>query len=202
MCAVADGLGGMDYGEIASGYIIEILSSWFYSDLISLLRRRAPLKAIRNSLYKILYRAHNELKEYGHSNGIKTGTTLSLLLCVGNVSLVINQGNTGIFSINKKGKVVALCPSSVTGDNKLSQCIGLGSIKNIYMKKHRIKKKTSYLICSDGYYKMLDINTLAAALLNKNEMSNEAINKTLKTFGKKNELKGEKDNMTAMCLMF
>jgi serine/threonine protein phosphatase PrpC len=199
MCAVADGLGGMDYGEVASGYIIEILSSWFYSDLINLLKRRASLKAIWNSLYKILYRAHNELKEYGLKNGIKTGTTLSLLLCVGNKSFVVYQGDTAIYEIDKR-RCHCLNPMIEKADSKLSNCIGLGSIKNIHMKKIRIKKNTSYLICSDGYYKMLDISNLAAALLCQND--NESINKTLRTFGKKNELVGEEDNMTAICLRF
>jgi serine/threonine protein phosphatase PrpC len=202
MCAVADGLGGMDYGEVASGYIIEILSSWFYSDLINLLKRRGTLKAIWNSLYKIFYRAHNELKEYGLKNGIKTGTTLSLLLCVGNKSLVVNQGDTAIYEIDKKKRVRCLNPMIVKADSKLSNCIGLGSIKNIYMKKIRIRKNTSYLICSDGYYKMLDISNMAAALHSQNIASNDSINKILRTFGKKNEHMGEEDNMTAICLMF
>jgi serine/threonine protein phosphatase PrpC len=119
------------------------------------------------------------------------------------VSTYCDTTNESIrYKINKKQQVRCLNPMIAKVDSKLTNCIGLGSIKNIYMKKIRIRKNTSYLICSDGYYKMLDISNMAAALHSQNIASNDSINKILRTFGKKNEQMGEEDNMTAICLMF
>ncbi|MBE5895005.1 MAG: serine/threonine-protein phosphatase, partial [Lachnospiraceae bacterium] len=46
LAAVCDGLGGMDAGEIASGYVAERLSIWFYEDLPDLLEKRRSKKAL------------------------------------------------------------------------------------------------------------------------------------------------------------
>lgn len=213
IAAVADGLGGMDHGEIASGYVIEELSRWFYTDFVSLLKRRVSVKYIKNSLYRLIYKIHNDLKEYGIRNNKKMATTLAMFLFVNGKYWMLSVGDSALYKmprlINKLEK---------QRSNELTRCIGLGSLKGINIKSGSVRnfifcKQSTFLLCSDGFYNHLDVKQLTKSLseINKSELKEDAckemkkckrIKKCLKTYGNRNIEQGETDNMTAIFLQY
>lgn len=208
IAVVADGLGGMDRGEIASGYTIESISKWFYTDLIELLKRRKSSKIISKSLYRLIYKIHNDLKQYGIENEITLGTTLSIFLYIAGRVIIFNQGDSQIIKFTNR-TIKEITPKDKKGENELTRCIGIGSIKEPFMKIIRIRNRNSFLICSDGFYKKLDLPRLQKAtgktMVKLTELKEEPdieLNKCLKTFGKRNTSLGETDNMTAIFLQY
>ena len=46
---ICDGIGGLDGGEIASGFVAERMTEWFYKEALNLLRRHKGRKKIEKS---------------------------------------------------------------------------------------------------------------------------------------------------------
>ena len=84
LAAVCDGMGGMDKGEYASGYLTEELVTWFYDGLLSAIGKRKPLWVIRRSLERNLYRIQRRMQNYADKRGLEMGTTMTLLVPDGN----------------------------------------------------------------------------------------------------------------------
>lgn len=102
LAVVCDGMGGMDEGETASGYVAERISCWFYEELPMLLERRVGMKGIARSIERKLFHLHFDLKEYGKRKKIVTGTTVSILLTTDKKYLICHLGDSTIYRINRK----------------------------------------------------------------------------------------------------
>ena len=65
LAAVCDGIGGMEQGECASGYLIEELITWFYDGLIPAVGKKKPIWVIKRSLQRKLYQIWRRIEIYG-----------------------------------------------------------------------------------------------------------------------------------------
>ena len=86
LLAVADGMGGKKYGELASNYTIESIKKWFLRKNISSLNDD---KKLISSTTRLIKRINKELIEKYGENVL--GTTLTLA--------IINKENTHIFNV-------------------------------------------------------------------------------------------------------
>ncbi|MDE6712349.1 MAG: protein phosphatase 2C domain-containing protein, partial [Lachnospiraceae bacterium] len=102
LAVVCDGMGGMDEGETASGYVTERLSCWFYEELPLLLERRLGMKWIARAIERKLFHLHIDLKEYGKRKRIVTGTTVSILLVIDKKYLICHLGDSVIYRLDRK----------------------------------------------------------------------------------------------------
>lgn len=84
MAILCDGIGGLHHGEMASGYIVETLTIWFYEELPFLLKRNVAATVLQNQVLKQLYIIHGTLKNYGKKKGFHLGSTMSMLLIIRN----------------------------------------------------------------------------------------------------------------------
>jgi serine/threonine protein phosphatase PrpC len=80
MAVVCDGMGGMDSGEIASGYLTEALITWFYDGLLRAVGKKKPLWVLRRSAERIVFQVQQRLQSYAEKHGLEMGTTMSLLV--------------------------------------------------------------------------------------------------------------------------
>lgn len=89
LLAIADGMGGKDFGDIASNYIISHLDKWFEKADLELLNNSlkvsVELKEIINKLNLDL------IKKYGEN---KLGTTLTLALINSIETIILNIGDS------------------------------------------------------------------------------------------------------------
>ncbi len=77
---VADGMGGKEYGELASLYVAKGIEKWFKAKSPN---RLIKLEETKNNIDKLVHKLNGEIiKKYGKN---VSGTTLSL-------ALVTNQG--------------------------------------------------------------------------------------------------------------
>lgn len=90
---VADGMGGLNNGDIASGLLIDEFSRWFDSKLDLLIKDSDYLDKIEDSIHLIIDKINNEIFKQDK----KMGTTMSLLFIIGNQYMTKHVGDSRIY---------------------------------------------------------------------------------------------------------
>lgn len=196
IAVVCDGVGGLKCGEIASGYLCERISTWFYKDCMLLYGKGAGYKYICQSLFKELFYCHNSLKEYGNCNGINLGSTISVLLSLNNKGIIVNVGDSEVIKAGTKTNI--LTPIERNSDNHLTRCIGVGSFYKPFNRVFKIRPGDSFIVCTDGFYHYIDMEMIKH--LNDSAFSNAS--RFLSTIQKRNINKGETDNASAIYVRY
>lgn len=80
MAAVCDGMGGLARGEYASGYVTGRLQEWFYESLLRAVHKKKPYWVIRRSLERLVYHMQEQLSQYGRSENVRLGTTMTVFV--------------------------------------------------------------------------------------------------------------------------
>ena len=89
LLAVADGMGGKAFGDIASSYTIERVSNWFLKKDVKTLNKKDKVISLVHRLIKTI---NNELiKKYGTD---VMGTTLTLAIVNSRTTIVFNIGDS------------------------------------------------------------------------------------------------------------
>ena len=198
LAAVCDGLGGMDAGEIASGYVAERLSIWFYEDLPDLLEKRRSKKALENALLRVFYDVHERLVAYGEERKLRLGTTLSMLLIVDGRYYLFHIGDSAVYLLGRIGRKITK-EHSISG-NVLQKCIGIGAYKRPDQKRGRIRKKDVFLLATDGIWRALTEEEWGQILGKKKRLNGKKAEKILRDIAAKQNRLGKADNMSAIYL--
>lgn len=195
LVAVADGIGGLSEGEVASGYVVERLVEFFHEKLIPEMNRRHSLFGNVNMIKGCLYGISKSMCEYAERKRISMGTTLSMMIIGQNRYILVQLGDSAVFRCRgRKMKRISECHQNK--DGSINKCIGSFDYQEPYIKKGFILPNTGFLLCSDGYYKRLDTNR---ELFSPKKMENEEdIDRRLKEGARTVKARGEKDNMSAV----
>lgn len=213
LAAVCDGLGGEERGEIASGYIAETLTGWFCDELPRFLLRSHWEKNTERSLSRLLFHAHEALRQYGLRNGIRCGTTAVFLLICGERYLAGQIGDSVIcrlrspFSCRTEGKAgvrflaksTDLVPRGESG-RALEHCLGIGRYRPPNYQRGRIWRKDAFLLMSDGMQAGIDSDDLAGVLSPVRMKDPGMAERGLKTLADAVIRRGGTDNMSAIYL--
>ena len=114
--------------------------------------------------------------------------------------MTVHLGDSRIYKINKKN-ISQLTYDHRTGQNRLTRCLSSFGYQMPDVQYGRVKSRTGFLVCSDGFYHFQE-KELLADLLSPAEIRNEqAIGKRLKELAVYGLKKGEKDNMSAVYLL-
>lgn len=162
---VADGMGGHLNGELASSLVAGVISFWWEHHFLDMLINKDPLIEILNSLDNAIRLANYQI----NINKTKSGTTLSLLLLLGDVYVIRHIGDSRIYLLNKKitqltvdhsyveeqlskGNIKRDDPNFHTKKNLLTRCIGTKPKFEMLKLVDRTDINDIFLICSDGFY--------------------------------------------------
>ncbi len=216
LAVVCDGMGGMDEGETASGYVAERMSCWFYEDLPLLLERRLRMKGIARSIERKLFHLHIDLKEYGKRKGIVTGTTVSILLIMDKKYLICHLGDSVIYRISRKRTSFRRIRVSSDGNfgrgirrltrihgdaaSGLDRCIGSGRYHPPDVICGRLRKHMAFLVSSDGFWHHLKEEEIGNTFQGESGECTEWAEKRLRALAAKAIRQGETDNISAIYL--
>lgn len=168
MFVIADGMGGHDYGEIASTIAITELANWWDNTLISIIHSRDNIWPLIKSSLLAEFKNINYIITECKYNNVKMGTTLTVLFVYGDKYIIVHVGDSRIYvrdnnRLNQLTKDHTVIASELrnglnkdltinTSKSKLTQCIGI--INNIYpyCKVSIIPRNNIFLVCSDGLY--------------------------------------------------
>lgn len=168
---VADGCGGLAFGEEISNLVVTHFSRIWKKELAEVLtRKRYEDKDIDNVLENAIADINASAKNFGIQVESKVGSTLSLLLTIDKKYYIKNVGDSRIY-LCRKGKLTQLTEDqSLVADmirngeltreeaknfkkkNVLTMCIGVFDKIMTYTKIGKMKSGDSFLLCCDGLH--------------------------------------------------
>lgn len=168
---VADGCGGLAFGEEISNLVVTHFSRIWKKELAEVLsKKRYEDKDIDNVLEKAIADINASAKNFGTQVESKVGSTLSLLLTIDKKYYIKNVGDSRIY-LSRKGKLTQLTEDqSLVADmirngeltreeaknfkkkNVLTMCIGVFEKIMTYTKIGKVKSGDSFLLCCDGLH--------------------------------------------------
>ena len=203
VAAVCDGVGGSNYGELASKAAIQAV--------IHFVEQQPRRDVLPDRLLEDLLDQINEkILQLCEKIG-QTATTLSLFLWQGNRYYAVNIGDSPIFRL-RRGKLKRLSTPQTRADlnimtqrpvqkedyNTLMEFLGKRGVAGSQMAAFRygkLQKGDIFLVCSDGVSKKIEESRLKHYLSKKGEKSLPALFKAI--------ARGtENDNYTAVILKF
>lgn len=95
MVAIADGMGGHGNGDEASKTAITMLETWWNKRLLKFLKKQETIQQLTSHLSEYMSEINEELK----TNGLKGGTTLSVLLLYQGAYAICHVGDSRIYQI-------------------------------------------------------------------------------------------------------
>ena len=219
--AVCDGMGGLANGEEASQLAALHLNRWFtqiFPYFLSEKTEEAFFSKIKTSLDSLVMKADEEIKKITRKTGKSSGTTMCVLLIVGNRFYTLNIGDSRAYKVTQdkciqltkdqtytqlmidQGKTTRQEMKKHPQRNALLQCIGAGQeIEPIYT-RGEADDDDVFFVCSDGFRHLLS-NEEFLRSLNPGKLQNEYVmQEILEKLVDLNLDRGEKDNISVVCL--
>ncbi len=143
VCAVADGVSNAFHSEVASYKALEVLRDWFSKPCFD------PEMPLMDFILQGFQRANDAVIEYARDKLSSTGTTLTMLLIVGNRYWLSNVGDSPAFLI-RDGSLQEI------GARQNSETVFLGEyhsdtlIDKIHITSDDCCLGDVFLLCSDG----------------------------------------------------
>ena len=207
MFAVADGVGGLAYGDIASSIAISNINKWWENEYIKLY---SDINQIKESLKELFNIINLEIREMSESKKAKMATTLSLMLIHKDEIIICHIGDSRIYRIRKNLLNTTIKQLTVdhSSDIKfemdnvtyyrsvLTQCLGAKEDIECYIATEELHKRDKYILCSDGIYKTMTDNDIKKIIDDNVTPLDICCNLV-------NEVKnrGEKDNITIIGIL-
>lgn len=172
LLVVADGMGGLDAGEIASSDAVAGMEEWWQEFQNGDLSE----EDYSASLDRTIYQVNRRIFDFSSENGVRTGTTLSALLLYDDAYIYKQIGDRRIYQRGKSGI------RQITRDQNLmnQQLEGQGSIREFDARRAKalvnalgptrelsivtgsgvLERSCAFLLCSDGFYGPLEEDIL------------------------------------------
>lgn len=204
LAVVADGIGGLSHGELASAVVTNRLRCAFEN--LSYQPENFNLKTLKHIFKRELYSCHKDLLQYGVRHESPLGTAVSLVCIVNTRGFLLHTGDSRIYKFTAASLVSALhinparrlSRDHIDKSGRLTSCIGYGKKLQLHSKSIQINSLHSLLICSDGFYRRIQPEIIRFPSLIKLYPGNQFLN-TLYSLAVK---RGETDNASAILIQF
>lgn len=213
---LCDGMGGLQYGEMASASVVSAFSAWARERLPSL---EGPLMdhEVRGEWTEIIRRENQKLYACGAENNCKLGSTVTAMLLSETRFFILNIGDTRAYEFCGGSRQLTVDHTVIADEIKLgnmtpeqaeaspmrsvlTRCVGVYDRVHPDMFFGDTKPGAVYLLCSDGFRhctseaEMLEYLTpRSGAPASELHMAEEALIERVKQ-------RGEKDNISAVAI--
>ena len=187
LVAVADGMGGLEKGELASATVVRTLSDWFDEKLpLSLEAMESSVggfeQFVEGQWNGLVQELNLKIMRHGMHARMNLGTTLTALLAIGGRYSIVHVGDSRAYEITDDaitqltedqtfvkremdaGRMTAEEALVHPQRNVLLQC--LGSSKEVVpsIVHGNLRRGATYLLCSDGFRHVLTDEELRLSL--------------------------------------
>lgn len=197
---VCDGIGGLECGEVASGFVTERMTEWFYKEALAMLEKHKGRKKIEKAGIRVLYACNEEMVRLGKKRGMKLGTTVTALLCKGRRYYLWHGGDGRAYRIKGRGGIKQLTKDHVLKSGILIHCIGSFEWKRPDVKSGYMIGKSVFLLCSDGFWNRIGEERLKEALQPEQLQTRGQMAMHLKEIALYVKRQGEMDNISAIVI--
>ena len=214
LLCVADGIGGVAGGEVASRLTLESLAEAFYAT------GRADSEAIVSGLSEAAHRTNDRVRAYAHNSKdcSEMGSTLAGVCLMGERYWVFNAGDSRVYrfrngllkplSEDDTLAALALRSGAMTLEqaahspdaNVLTNYVGAAGFRLALGPGPGLRAGDSLLVCSDGLYNMVDEGTLARRLQQFNTAGLANAEQAEQLLALANE-RGGRDNISLILIM-
>ena len=208
LAVVSDGVGSFEHSDFASTTIRNLISAWFDRSMNEYKAAGIKNKSLntvywelKNALREELWLAHKVISDATESRNINSAATVCVVLTVGNLYCVYSSGDSRVYEFGKK--TIQLTKDQVTNHNGrmvLSNCMGCFPGPDLVKSEGKIRKNTSYILATDGFYRKLDTSK-ALKDLAKAKMSGDVQN-IITDIREYTINAGERDDSTGIALKF
>jgi len=216
---VADGVGGLNFGDVASRTAVETIKNFYVGSNSSSFFLRFPFfhhKTEKKSLEDLFVTVNEKLYEINSNSSKKMATTLSLVYLNSDSAKIGHVGDSRIYlyrnnileqktedhslvaELQRKGLLSQESSLKHTHRNIITRAIGSEQTINPDILKIDIYPDDLLLLCTDGVTSMID-EQIIMEILSENDMDIE--NKAKKIVDSANA-KGGKDNITVILILF
>ncbi len=216
LAILCDGMGGFEHGELASASLVMAYVRWF-EEIFLKEYSKFLAEDICDMWEKILVNMNKRIYEYGKSNSIKIGSTLSLLLIWNGKYYIMNVGDCRVYEfaanpvqITKDHSLVAreieegrLTPEQARVDsrrNQLLQCVGGQPKTQGDFFTGSICAEAVYMMCCDGVRTKVNDDELYYFFHPMCMNSEDAMNNNIKYIFELNKTRNETDNMSVILI--
>lgn len=200
---VCDGVGGLERGEMASAFLAEKAESWFGEIANWLDIAQCETDILYSHLKDAVESWNEELCLVCRETGVRSGSTMSLLMLVRDRYYVVHVGDSRIYRF-RNGMEQLTMDASVARmknghmKNYLENYMGKKEELSFQAVEGMVQEGDMFLVCSDGLYHELkeeDAEALAQGCAEGEEMG-KLCEKAVKWM----LARGERDNLS-LCLI-
>lgn len=201
---VGDGVGSLDKGAYASGFAAEQMVAWFYDHFLPLIcqsRWGRGKKGIERSCYRALYQIYESLHLMAVQNGLRMGTTFTLLLLWKRKYLLLHLGDSRLYLLRNR-RLRQLTTDHVHESGALRRCLNSSHWQVPEQRMGKIRRKDCFLLCTDGFRRVMSTDIIAEILSDMDKGTGEKmdtrIGRRLQRIAEYSLKKGELDNSSAI----
>ncbi|ONI44981.1 hypothetical protein AN642_01955 [Epulopiscium sp. SCG-B10WGA-EpuloA2] len=162
MAVVSDGIGSFKDGGWAANAITVSVKGWAEDTLMRSIEQNESIINMTLKLNELLVTLNNYIIYTAAEQNITTGATVSILLVIDNQYTIAHIGDSRVYKLGSAGLSILTRDHTVirNGKTMLAQCIGNNSNIDIFNTSGMIKKWDMFFVCTDGFYKWVDLNKL------------------------------------------
>lgn len=215
LAAIADGMGGLTHGEIASATMIADIETWFQNQLPSLLKENFQKTELYDSWSSLCEHSGNKMLDYARENQISMGTTLVALLCIEDHYYIMNVGDSRAYLVGSKiwqltkdqtvtereieaGRITREEAQDDPRQSILLQCIGASEKVVPDFSYGTFEKGQLFLLCSDGFRHQITPTELSQNFQPDQMRTEEIMQNRLKEVTNLLIARGEEDNISSV----
>lgn len=214
---MCDGMGGLNNGEYASALVVNAFSKWFEEEFPAIVDNNPDLTLITQRWKEIVIEQGAKILDYGSSNNISLGTTLTVLLIVNNKYANIHVGDSRLYKITDsmnlltKDQTVAaheieqnrMTVAEAKNDRRSSillQCVGASKVIVPDIQVGDVAENEAFMLCSDGFRHQVSEEEMYGVIAPHLLTSEKIMKNSLIDLVELNKSRGEKDNITALLI--
>ncbi|RHW42729.1 serine/threonine-protein phosphatase [Neobacillus notoginsengisoli] len=215
LAIIADGMGGLSKGELASASVIRAFSAWFDHELPDQLAA-GDWDELQYRWERMIKEQNHRIAEYGRSERIQLGTTLTALLLIGDqFRLIVHVGDSRVYRIHEGIEILTddqtvvgrdvkrglLTPEQARIDprrNVLLQCIGASRLVEPDYIYGRPLPGEVYVLCSDGFRHMVSDEEIFSAFRPVELADESVMEQRARAMVELNKQRQETDNISVL----
>lgn len=214
---LCDGMGGLKCGELASALVVNAFARWFENEFPITLKTGVDFNAIKAKWSEIVLDQGQKILEYGQSEGMSLGTTLTAILIVNDKYIYVQVGDSRIYQMSHQITQITKDQTLVSHEveqhrlteaeamvdkrkNILLQCVGASKTIVPDIQTGTLTEGQVFLLCSDGFRHEISSEEIFGVMAPSLLSSEKMIKKCLVDLIELNKSRNEKDNITAIAI--
>ncbi|WP_025026485.1 PP2C family protein-serine/threonine phosphatase [Caldalkalibacillus mannanilyticus] len=185
LALMADGMGGLDAGNVASKLAIEQVKRWWDEHIAQLMLAEEPLRMLRKEFCTLFPLINQRIWEHGRQQGIRLGTTFSILVLYAGSYLIVHVGDSRVYhfmaedqeliqvtedhswvaSQVRQGRLTREEARIHPRRNLITRCLGAEPDMQVECFEGEYGAGDTFLVCTDGFYTPFRDQELLSLLL-------------------------------------